>query len=54
MTYEEMLALAEEIKSALSKELRTNPEILEHKEGDAIPIAFDHEGVEFLLELNVL
>lgn len=52
MTYEEMLAIAEAVKMALFKELRTNVEVLPCEPGEPIVIAFDHDGDDFFLELT--
>lgn len=56
MTYEEMLALAEQIATKLREAGFENPEVLKEdaKPGDPIPIAFSHDGGDFSLALDVL
>lgn len=57
MTYEEMLAIAELVASTLNKTgVASNAEVLKDsaKPGQPIPIAFDHDGMDFTLALDVL
>lgn len=57
MTYEEMIAVAELVASTLNKTgAASNAEVLKDsaKPGEPIPIAFDHDGVDFSLALDVL
>ena len=56
MTHEQMLEIAETIKSMLSRQFGCTAEVLEHEPGDGIPIAFTaNDGDDDLVvELNVL